>query len=65
MQVQGGVELAARADQECRFTTSALCAADFAAEISNLNPHRLLVILDCCHADSMGAKNYSDTTGCK
>ena len=35
---------------------SALRAEDFAAEIQNLNPKRLLVLLDCCHAGGMGAK---------
>lgn len=35
---------------------SALRAEDFAAEIQNLNPKRLLVLLDCCHAGGIGAK---------
>lgn len=35
---------------------SALSAREFAREIANLAPRRLLVLLDCCHAHGMGAK---------
>lgn len=41
---------------EHRLRLSLLPAADFAQAISALNPRRLLVILDCCHAGGMGAK---------
>lgn len=34
----------------------ALAAADFAGVLSDLNPTRLVVILDCCHAGGMDAK---------
>lgn len=35
---------------------SALRAADFAVEIRKIQPPRLLVLLDCCHADGMAVK---------
>ncbi len=37
--------------------TRALRATDFAAEIAGMQPQRLLVILDCCHAAGMGVKD--------
>lgn len=37
----------------------ALPATDFAAAIENITPRRLLVVLDCCHAEGM---NVKDTT---
>jgi len=37
--------------------SSALRAADFAAEIAAMQPRRLLVLLDCCHAGGMGVKD--------
>lgn len=40
---------------------TALRADDFAAEITSLNPHRLLVLLDCCHAGGMGVKDLDPT----
>ncbi len=33
------------------------CATDFAEAVSDLQPQRLLVILDCCHAGGMGIKD--------
>jgi hypothetical protein len=36
---------------------TALRAADFAVEISKIQVPRLLVLLDCCHAQGMGVKN--------
>lgn len=38
-------------------TTSALRATDFAATIQELQPKRLLVALDCCHAAGVGVKD--------
>jgi hypothetical protein len=35
---------------------SALRATDFSRAVSALNPQRLLVVLDCCHAGGMGVK---------
>jgi len=37
----------------------ALRAADFAAGIAGMQPRRLLVILDCCHAAGMNVKDVS------
>jgi uncharacterized caspase-like protein len=42
--------------REHQLRLSLLPAADFAHAIAALNPRRLLVILDCCHAGGMGAK---------
>ncbi len=39
--------------------TRALRAPDFAAEIADMQPQRLLVILDCCHASGMGIKEVA------
>ncbi|MCD6344369.1 MAG: caspase family protein [Anaerolineae bacterium] len=39
--------------------TRALRATDFAAEIAGMQPQRLLVILDCCHAAGMGVKEVA------
>ena len=36
-----------------------LRAEDFAAEIAALQPKRLLVLLDCCHAGGMGVKELA------
>jgi len=41
----------------------ALRAEDFAAEVAALNPHRLLVVLDCCHAGGMGVKDVIAASG--
>lgn len=40
-----------------RIKTSAIRAEDFAGDIAALQPKRLLVMLDCCHADGMGVKD--------
>jgi len=40
--------------------TRALRATDFAAEIAGMQPQRLLVILDCCHAGGMGVKEVTE-----
>ena len=45
--------------KENRIKSSALRATDFAEAIEHLKPHRLLVILDCCHAGGMGVKNIA------
>jgi uncharacterized caspase-like protein len=45
-----------------RVKTSALRVADFAADINILNPRRLLVMLDCCHAGGMDIKDVSSKT---
>ncbi len=42
---------------------SALRAEDFAAAIQDLDPRRLLVLLDCCHAGGMSAKGEDLETG--
>ena len=42
--------------QQRRYRLQALRAADFAGAIDELNPRRLLVILDCCHAAGMDVK---------
>ncbi|MCM8622548.1 MAG: caspase family protein [Candidatus Accumulibacter sp.] len=36
---------------------SAVAATTFATRIARLAPHRLLVLLDCCHAGGMGVKD--------
>lgn len=36
--------------------STALRAAEFSAEIAAMQPRRLLVLLDCCHAGGMGVK---------
>ncbi|MFZ6029445.1 MAG: caspase family protein [Chloroflexota bacterium] len=40
-----------------RLRLTALRADDFAASISDIQPRRLLVVLDCCHAGGMGVKD--------
>ena len=45
--------------REDRLKVRALRATDFAEEIRSLNPQRLLVILDCCHAGGMGVKKVA------
>lgn len=42
--------------QRRRMRSSALAAADFAADVEALEPRRLLVLLDCCHAGGMAVK---------
>lgn len=41
----------------------ALRAEDFAAEVAALNPPRLWVVLDCCHAGGMGVKDMAAFSG--
>jgi uncharacterized caspase-like protein len=45
--------------REVAVRARALRAEDFAAEIAALQPKRLLVLLDCCHAGGMGAKELA------
>ncbi|WP_273703257.1 caspase family protein, partial [Candidatus Accumulibacter vicinus] len=40
-----------------RMRSSAIAAADFAADVAALAPRRLLVLLDCCHAGGMRVKD--------
>jgi hypothetical protein len=42
-----------------RIKTSAIRAEDFAADIAALQPQRLLVMLDCCHAAGMEIKDLT------
>lgn len=37
----------------------ALPAKDFAALVEEMSPRRLLVVLDCCHAEAMGVKDVA------
>jgi hypothetical protein len=39
-----------------------LNANDFAEGINNLKPRRLLVVLDCCHAESMNVKDTAQSS---
>ncbi len=43
--------------KESNLRSRALRAADFASAIADMQPSRLLVILDCCHAAGMGVKD--------
>ena len=43
--------------------SSALRATEFAAEINTIQPQRLLVILDCCHAGGMDVKEVEPLPG--
>lgn len=38
-----------------------LAASDLAAIIDNIRPRRLLVVLDCCHAEDMNVKDAAET----
>ena len=38
-----------------------LAASDLAASIDNIRPRRLLVVLDCCHAEDMNVKDAAET----
>jgi hypothetical protein len=42
-----------------RIRTSAIRAEDFSADIAALQPRRLLVVLDCCHAAGMDVKDFT------
>lgn len=48
--------------QRRRMRSSALAAADFAADVADLAPRRLLVLLDCCHAGGMAVKDTLTAT---
>lgn len=50
--------------QESHLPLSLLPATDFAREIGALNPRRLLVLLDCCHAGGIGIKALSNAELC-
>jgi hypothetical protein len=43
--------------RENKIRSRALRAVDFAEAVGELRPQRLLVVLDCCHAAGMGAKD--------
>ncbi|MBN1922023.1 MAG: caspase family protein [Anaerolineae bacterium] len=45
--------------RETGIRTRALRAADFAAAVAGMQPRRLLVLLDCCHAGGMGVKEVA------
>jgi uncharacterized caspase-like protein len=45
--------------RETAVRARSLRAEDFAAEIAALQPKRLLVLLDCCHAGGMGVKELA------
>jgi uncharacterized caspase-like protein len=40
----------------------ALSASDFAASIDAIRPQRLLVVLDCCHAEGVNVKDAEEST---
>jgi len=46
--------------RETGIRTRALRAVDFAAAIAGMQPRRLLVLLDCCHAGGMGVKEVTE-----
>jgi uncharacterized caspase-like protein len=45
--------------REDKIKSRALRSADFAEEVAELKPQRLLVVLDCCHAAGMGVKDVA------
>jgi hypothetical protein len=49
--------------RENAIRSRALRAEDFADAIAGLKPRRLLVVLDCCHAGGMGAKELAAGSG--
>ncbi len=49
--------------RESAIQARSLRADDLAAEIAALNPQRLLVVLDCCHAAGMGVKELAPAAG--
>ncbi len=49
--------------QADRVRSSALRAEDLAEAVSALQPRRLLVVLDCCHAGGMGVKGAPPPAG--
>lgn len=48
-------------DARYPITTGSLRAQDFAASLDSIRPKRLLVVLDCCHAESMNVKDIQQT----
>lgn len=48
-------------DARYPITTGSLRAQDFAASLDSIRPKRLLVVLDCCHAESMNVKDTQQT----
>ena len=46
--------------RETGIRTRALRAVDFAAAVAGMQPRRLLVLLDCCHAGGMGVKEVTE-----
>lgn len=48
-------------DARFPITTGSLRAKDFAEILNTIQPRRLLVVLDCCHAQSMNVKEASPT----
>jgi hypothetical protein len=49
-------------DVRSPFRDWGLAAKKLAAAIAAIQPRRLLVVLDCCHAGAVGAKDPDDTT---
>ena len=49
--------------REATVRARSLRAEDLAAEIAALQPKRLLVLLDCCHAGGMGVKELAPAAG--
>jgi len=49
--------------REGEIRSHGLRATDFAEAVARLEPQRLLVILDCCHAGGMGVKGATLPTG--
>lgn len=45
--------------KENTLKSRALRAADFAETVNGIQPRRLLVVLDCCHAGGMGVKDVA------
>lgn len=45
-----------------RLRTTSIRAEDFAEDVSNLKPQRLLVVLDCCHSAGMEVKDFATLT---
>lgn len=41
-------------------TSSALRASDFATRVNKFSPERLLILLDCCHAQAMDVKSVGE-----
>lgn len=48
--------------KESAIASSALKASEFSGMVSSMNPRRLLVLLDCCHAGGMEVKDLGGIT---